>query len=157
MWILCTILIRVPAVLADFYVEYLGCCSPADTHYVVLMLWLKMRENLAVSSAWDWAAAHGIGFGQTYDCWNMDLSVMANPQLYFLSKAALRAVHTVTTIILWSKRSHWSTVEFTGPQTSAEVSNELKQPFQHLLFLVMVPVEELGTASWSSQGNSLFT
>lgn len=70
------------------------------------------------------------------DCWKMDLSVVAQPQLYFLLKAALCAVHAVTTITLWSKRSHWSTLEFTGPQTSAEVSNELKQPFQHLLFLV---------------------
>lgn len=64
----------------------------------------------------------------------MDLSVVAQPQLYFLSKAALCAVHAVITITLWSKRSHWSTLEFTGPQTSAEVGNELKQPSQHLLF-----------------------
>lgn len=48
-------------------------------------------------------------------------------------------------------------LEFIGTTICTEVSNELKQPFQRLLFLVTVPAEELGTASWSFQGNSLFT
>lgn len=131
---------------------------PTVTRNDVFMLCLKMEENFGCilsmglgSSTWNRV------WSDLCDCWNVDLSVVAQPQLYFLSKAALCAVHAVTTITLWSKRSHWFTLEFTGPQTSAEVSNELKQPFQHLLFLVMVPVEMLGTASWSFQGNSLFT
>lgn len=135
-------------------------CSCPVTCCVFSMLCVKIGEGLAgILSVGLSSNMSNLVWWDLCGCWNINLSAVAYRQLYFLLKSSTAcctccnnniALKQEVTLIYAGVHRCWDFF-FT------EVGKELKQPSQHLLFLLSVPAEELGTASWRFQGNSLFT